>query len=234
MIIDCISDLHGERPQLKGGDVLIIAGDCTSNDKVPTWTDFLCWLNVQDYKYKIIVAGNHDNFCTQWANSNDSIYDIIEDKNDFIYLCDVGVEIEGLKIWGSPWTLWFHGINPHCKAFIGDEKFLKFKYDFIPSDTDILITHSPPYGILDEIKPSIFDQSKADLHCGSKSLRNQVLDSSKLPKLKAHIFGHIHEGYGQMIIKRPGFGDENNITCVNASIMNANYEPVNNPIRITL
>ena len=73
MKITAISDLHGEFPKLPGGDLLIVAGDCTSNDNIHAWNDFFNWLDDQKYTRKILVAGNHDNFCKQWAISDDSI-----------------------------------------------------------------------------------------------------------------------------------------------------------------
>lgn len=204
--------------------MLIIAGDCTSNDKVPAWNNFFNWLDKQNYRKKIMIAGNHDNFCKQWCLSDDSIYDILEGKPSVTYLCDSGIEFEGIKIWGSPWSLIFDGINPHCTAFTGTEKDLKEKFDLIPSDIDILITHTPPYGILDEI-PQI--RPGPSLHVGSKSLR-KILDHIE-PKIL--VCGHIHEGYGE-------FKGETlrgyNYHIINASIMNEHYKPVNKPIRIIL
>jgi Icc-related predicted phosphoesterase len=216
MIIDCISDLHGEHPHLTGGDVLIIAGDCTTNDKVPAWDRFFRWLHSQKYKHKIIIAGNHDNFCMQWPASNDTLYELL-DKPELSFLCDSGIEIEGVKFWGSPWTLKFPGINPHCCAFtLDNDDELKQKWDLIPDDIDVLITHMPPFGI--------FDRTKRNEHVGSLSLR---MNNLLCENLKLHVFGHIHECGGNIL-------HEGNKKLVNASIMDENYEPVNKPARIIL
>ena len=144
MIIDCISDLHGHYPHLEGGDLLIVAGDLTAKDTQAEYLHFFRWIAKLNYRKKILIAGNHDN----WIEQNDFPLQSIADFN---YLCDSGTEFEGLKIWGSPWSLWFKGINPRCKAFTGSEKDLEKKFKLIPDNIDILVTHSPPKGIFDKI-----------------------------------------------------------------------------------
>lgn len=208
MIIDCISDLHGFYPRLEGGDLLIVGGDWTKSDGMDELEDFeKYWLKVQNYKKIILIAGNHDNIAYQcgWVS-----------RGKIEYLCDSGTEFEGLKIWGSPWTLAFNGMNPHCKAFTVDkEEQLEEKWKNIPQDTDILVTHCPPWGVMDTAK--VFS-------CGSMHLF-LLLKYSIRPRL--HVFGHIHEGYGQ----EDRF---TNCISVNASHVNEKYQPVNKPIRIEL
>jgi Icc-related predicted phosphoesterase len=222
MIIDCISDTHGHYPKLEGGDLLIVAGDLTARDLESEHALFDYWINEQPYKKKIVIAGNHDNV-------------LAEERLKFQfceYLCDSGTEFDGLKIWGSPWSLWFKGINPECKAFTGSENDLKKKFDLIPDDIDILITHSPPYGIL--------DWNYEDKNCGSKSL---LAKSRSLPKLKLMVFGHIHEAYSIidckiMLDSLPLLLSNNKPKCfpiiVNASHVNEHYKPVNKPVRVIL
>lgn len=219
MIIDCISDLHGFYPKLKGGDLLIVAGDLTARDQINQYVEFYIWLDKQAYKYKILIAGNHDNEIQKGLDyefANENIY----------YLKDSAVEIEGLKIWGSPWTKTFPGINPQCKAFTVDtEEELAQKWTLIPDDIDILITHSPPYGIFDEIKKIKFSGRSSDIeNVGSISLREHVLARIK-PKL--HVFGHIHEWGGDSV-------DCITTKFINASHVNEHYQPVNKPVRIIL
>lgn len=217
MDITVISDLHGFYPKLEGGDLLIVAGDLTARDQINQYVEFYIWLDKQAYKYKIFIAGNHDNEIQKGLDyefANENIY----------YLEDSSVEIEGLKIWGSPCTKTFPGMNPHCKAFTCDtEEELAEKWAKIPEDTDILITHSPPFGILDSIP--VKDGSL--FHVGSKSLRMGM--GKYKPRL--WIVGHIHEGYGEFK-DRTLSGDEYHI--VNASHVNERYQPVNKPIRIIL
>ena len=208
MIIDCISDLHGAYPKLEGGDLLIVAGDLTARDEVQEYQQFTSWLAKQEYKKKIFIAGNHD---------NELVGKTVITFGDCEYLCDSGTEYYGLKIYGSPWTRQFEGMNPKCMAFTKKtENQLHKKFDIIPEDTDILITHSPPF--------TIHDMTNRREQVGSTALMCNILSRVK-PKL--HVFGHIHEGYGmQMYWDRTMF--------VNASHMTRSYEPKNPPIRIIL
>jgi Icc-related predicted phosphoesterase len=220
MIIDCISDLHGYCPKLDGGDLLIVAGDLTASDTDEQHLDFIMWLaeiQKSETKYKkiIYIGGNHDNFLVdskRYGKINTSPECNIE------YLCDSGIEFEGLKIYGSPWTTTFPGINPHCCAFTfdSDEELAK-KWELIPDDIDILVTHSPFH--------SLFDKTTSGLSVGSMSLLDTIM--TRLPNLKMHVFGHIHECGGKMI-------ELTKIKFVNASYVNERYRPVNKPIRVIL
>jgi Icc-related predicted phosphoesterase len=228
MIIDCIGCLHGAKRKMEGGDLLIVTGDLTARHTPIETVAFLHWLSEQKYRKIIWIAGNHD---TQLVEEKDykvffdgKVFDI-QWPAHFEYLCDSGTEFEGLKIWGSPWSLRFPGINPKCTAFTGSEDEIYNYYEKIPSDTDILITHQPPFGILDGIP--IRDGSL--YHAGSHKLYGW-LEYVGRPRL--HVFSHIHEGYGQTEYF-PAHDDKMMIS-VNCSIMNAKYRPVNNPIRIIL
>lgn len=210
--ISCISDLHGSYPKLPGGDLLIIAGDLTSNDSAIAWHSFFDWLDRQQYRKIIYIGGNHDNFLSGLDEQERK--DLCEENVE--YLCDSACEFEGLKIWGSPHTLWFEGINPHCMAFTGNEEYLAEKFTLIPDDTDILITHMPPFGIL--------DYTKRCIHVGSKKL----LGAIDAIKPRVHIFGHIHEDGGSRLY----YGGHT--MCINASHMNAEYDSINPPINFEL
>lgn len=238
MIIDCISDLHGHYPKLEGGDLLIVAGDLTARDSPDEHIKFGIWLGNQNYKKKIWIAGNHDNFLV--GTSFIKIKDVGMD-----YLCDSGTEFhyhderfpeedEGflpsgkrtLKIWGSPWTKTFEGMNPKCKAFTVDtEEELAVKFSLIPDDVDILVTHSPPYGLLDCVENYMYGKKE---NVGSLSLGNIC----KKLKHKLHVFGHIHEEYGYEELQR--ISDESDLKIVNASLVNEHYQPVNKPVRVIL
>lgn len=213
MIIDCVSDLHGYYPKLEGGDLLIVAGDLTARDTEKEHVEFSIWLEKQSYRKTIFIAGNHDNYYEKFYKT--------ADDPSISYLCDSGTEFEGLKIWGSPWTAAFPGINPKCMAFTeafgtDTDYWLEEHWNQIPNDTDILITHSPPHGILDKV-------NRTGEHVGSVSLRNKVMKISS----KLHVFGHIHECGGNIF-------DTTMTKFVNASIVNEKYQHVNKPIRIEL
>ncbi len=228
MIIDCIADLHGYYPKLEGGDLLIVAGDLTKRDTKEDYAEFMKWLDPISFSYKkiMLIAGNHDNLVQEHGKS------ILPTFCNYLY--DSGTEFEytetaldctlvfdrKLKIWGSPWTAAFPGMNPRCKAFTVDtEEELAEKWALIPNDTDILITHSPPYAMMD----AVYDYEAGKIrNCGSKSLHERICKLN----LKLHVFGHIHEGYFERKI--------GNCTFVNASHVNEHYQPVNKPIRIVL
>lgn len=221
MKITCISDLHGHYPRLEGGDLLIVAGDLTASDDPEEHRDFILFLaqmQKSDLKYEKIVyiAGNHDDFLY-----NPKRHGHLKTPSEWKieYLQDSGTEFEGLKIWGSPWTLAFEGMNPHCKAFtVETDEELVEKWALIPKDTDILITHSPPKGAMDT---NFWGE-----HCGSSALSYTCIE--ELNKLKLHVFGHVHEGYGKAPMS------DGSYLLVNASHVNENYNPINKPINIEL
>ena len=212
MIIDCVSDLHGFYPRLKGGDLLIVAGDWTARDTELQCFRFFDWVHEQKYTKKIVIAGNHDTrACEENYKGPLGVM-----KDSFTYLCDSGTEFEGFKIWGSPWTETFDGMNPLCKGFTKDtDEELAEKWALIPDDVDILVTHSPSEGVLDDVDGRC---------CGSPSLIKPMIKSG----CRLHVFGHIHEAYGKF------YNPINGITYVNASHVNERYEPVNPPVRIIL
>lgn len=216
MIIDCIGCLHGAQPILDGGDLLIVTGDITKRDKPSEWDDLLFWIHELDYKKKILIAGNHDNVL---QSGEQKFFDYVK-KLGIEYLQDSGTEFEGLKIWGNPWSAQFPRINPKCCAFTvrysdNTNELLAEHWKKIPEDTDILITHTPPFGVLDGIPV----ENGSLFHVGSSSLTDCIME---LKQLKLHAFSHIHEAYGKI-------GQS-----VNCSIMNERYQPVNAPIRIIL
>lgn len=226
VIIDCISDLHGYYPKLDGGDLLIVAGDLTARDEPYQHAEFLSWAKRQDYEKVIFIAGNHDGH----IQNNQKLYEdymgscrvhcpSVKDFNKITYLQDSYTIFKHLKIYGSPWTPTFcdwHFMLPR------ESDELEEKWSLIPDDTDILITHGPSYGLLDSTcqYPSKFD-------CLGCSLLREAVERIK-PKI--HVFGHIHGGYGQILLKHEGL----NTICVNASHCDEDYKPVNKPIRIVL
>lgn len=201
MKIVCLSDTHGQHRHLRNipeGDMIICAGDIGRFKDVE---DFADWYLGLDFRYRILIAGNHDFFFEQAGERR--IKEVLTD--DIIYLNESGVEIEGIKIWGSPITPKFFDW-----AFMKDRGIQIAKHwNLIPNDTDILITHGPPDGILD-LCPSG--------HAGCYDLLKKV----KKVKPKYHIFGHIHESHG---VRKVG-----KTTFVNATVLNGQYLMVYDPI----
>lgn len=196
-----ISDTHGQHHDvfLPKGDILIHAGDVSRSGKKTQIQDFLQWFAKQEFQYKIFIAGNHDFFFEQ--HTEEEIAALIPEN--VIYLNDSGVEIEGIKIWGSPIQPWFFDWAFNRQR--GSE--IKKHWDLIPSNTNILITHGPVYGIL--------DKTVSGLNVGCEDLLEKI---KTLFELKIHVSGHIHEGYGIV--------QETNITFVNASVLDVNYRLV--------
>jgi len=177
-----ISDTHTYHDLLEipeGIDMIIVSGDC-SNPRSPYLNepeirDFINWLRGLPIKYKIYVAGNHDSSIAEKL----IIRQDFTDRN-IIYLENDGIYIEGINIWGSPYSPSFGNWY-----FMKDRSKLHKLWEQIPEDTDILITHTPPKGVLDlsENREGILEM------CGCSALQKKV---RKLPNLKLHCFGHIH------------------------------------------
>lgn len=203
MKIIAISDTHGLHHGLKNlpkGDMLIHAGDVSRSGSRAQVQDFLFWFEQQDYQYKVLIAGNHDYFFEQ--ASSELISSMI--PTNVIYLNDSGVEIEGIHLWGSPIQPWFHDW-----AFNRQRgKEIQKHWNLIPQNTDILITHGPPAGILDITV-------RGNEHVGCEDL----LKTIQTIKPRVHIFGHIHEAYG--------VEEKGGVKYINASVLNLQYELVN-------
>jgi predicted phosphodiesterase len=213
--IVCISDTHNyhKSVDLPKGDILIHAGDATSRGYQHEIEAFGEWIRKQPFMYKIVIAGNHD-----WGYQNDPhrarewLYGEPEydHRDGLYYLQDEALEVEvdgeKLKIYGSPWQPFF------CNwAFNLYSPELKEKWDLIPKDTDILVTHGPAYMLRDITS---WDKS----HVGCRELRLAL--QRVRPKL--HVCGHIHESYGTA-----RFGDT---LIANAAICTVKYNPTQLPL----
>ena len=203
MKIITISDTHSQHLGLKlpEGDMIIHAGDVSGSGSAVDVKSFLNWFSNLDYKYKIFIAGNHDWFFEK--NKESEIEKHIPEN--VIYLNDSGVTIENINIWGSPVQPWF--LN---WAFNRMGKEIIPHWNKIPENTDILITHGPPYNILDKTTQ------------GTLTGCPYLLEKINETKPKYHIFGHIHEAYGII--------EKNNTTFINASVLDVQYRRVNDPI----
>ena len=204
MRVVAISDTHNQHHGLRlpKGDLLLHAGDVSGRGTEAEVQNFLDWFTVQDFEYKVFIAGNHDYFFERFPDS--FVQHIIPE--DIIYLNDSGVEIEGIKIWGSPVQPWFLDWAFNRKRGAEIDKHWKL----IPEDTDILMTHGPAHGIL--------DRTARGEHVGCKDLLQKI---NKV-KPKFHIAGHIHEAYG---MEKHG-----ETTFINASVLNLRYQLANESI----
>lgn len=206
MRLVCISDthsLHRRIPLVPEGDILIHAGDCLGAGTLDNVTDLNDWLGTLPHRHKIVIAGNHD-----WVFQEAP--ELARNAlTNAIYLEDTGIELEGVRFWGSPWTPTFLDW-----AFMLDRgQALHDRWMEIPEDVDVLITHGPPKGFGDKVDTGFRCQT-----VGCADLLHRIGQLS----LKAHIFGHIHEGYGQYT--------RDHTHLINASTCTARYEPTNPPM----
>lgn len=211
-----ISDTHCKHSELKipsNIDMVIHAGDWAhTKSKLDNYLEskkFLNWMKGLHAKYKIIVSGNHNTAMEDVYR--DDILRIME-RLGIIYLEDSFTNIEGITFYGSPWTPEFG----RDWAFNIPKEHSGSIYDLIDDRTEVLITHGPPYGIL--------DLARSGNVIGDMTLRRRVFD---LPKLKYHIFGHLHE-CGGMLKNIDG------VTFINAAALNLNHTLTNNGIIIDL
>src|SRR6516162_4664118 len=142
--IVCVSDTHGRHREINipDGDVLVHAGDLTVHGYLDELREFNAWLGTLPHRHKVVIAGNHD-FCLQ--EQRERARPLLTHA---VYLEEEAAEICGLMVYGSPWQPWFGGwaFNLHR----GPE--LAAVWAKIPAGTDVLITHGPPAGILDQTR----------------------------------------------------------------------------------
>lgn len=200
--------------KMPDGDVLIHAGDFTDWGALTDIVDFSFWLQELPYKYKVIIAGNHD---VKFELYPEMAKAALANKcEDVIYLNNRTVTIDGVKFFGCPYTPQFAGAFQLRLTPDADKDFWE---TLIPDDIDVLITHGPPFGIMDSVQRWELDVE----HCGSQGLLERVVKI----KPKLHVFGHIHESYG-IIKQRYG------ITFVNAAALNWRTNNLNKPIVVDL
>lgn len=217
--ITCISDTHTKHNKLDGflpgGDILIHSGDLSSRGYLNEIEDFFKWYDkIDNYDHKIFIAGNHDfGFQDQLTEVKEILtnyQNINYIQDDLLVLGEGELEYNDmLKIWGTPWQPEF--FNWAFNLPRGEK--LKEKWDMIPLNTDILITHGPPFGKLDYVRQN-------NINVGCEELLKRIEEI----KPKINIFGHIHSGRG--IVFSEG------TLYINASILNDRYEFNNKPITI--
>jgi Icc-related predicted phosphoesterase len=199
-----ISDTHGLQGLigcLPEAEILIHAGDFMNyGTKISEALNFNSWLKDIPIKHKLVCGGNHDRLFELQYSSRNLI-------TGGIYLENESIAVEGIKFYFSPYTPAFNDW-----AFNMTREQLKENWKKIPDDTEFLVTHGPPYGILDQAV-------KGGEHFGDIELLHRV---KQLTKLKYHVFGHIHGSRG---IAPSVWGP----TFVNASFLNEQYRPHSGP-----
>jgi predicted phosphodiesterase len=187
-------------------DLLIHAGDACLDGNSHEVSEFFDWFCSLKAKHKVFVAGNHDGL---FEKSPDLARSMV--PKGVTYLEDSMTEVEGLRIWGSPWQPEFQNW-----AFnLPRGPLLKGKWDLIPAGIDILVTHGPPMGVLDW-----GFYSKANVGC------EDLADAVLRVKPRLHVFGHIHGSYGLKKTESTLF--------VNAAMCDEGYRPVRDPVVVEL
>lgn len=203
MKVALISDTHAllDTIQVPDGDAVVHCGDFGFRGAVEEWREFLVDFSKLPHKYKLFTFGNHD------CRDEGSVAQVKQEALDLgiHLLCHEGIEIEGKKFFGSPYTprfgrwYWMRDRGRHIGV----------KWDEIPEGLDLLFTHGPPHGILDI---SVYDK----VHCGCEELMKAVYDK----KPRFHVFGHIHYYGGRQ-------HTENGTTFVNAALCGEDYKITN-------
>lgn len=192
MKILAISDTHNYhrkidfsvlKEELNGVDTIVHAGDFTSTGKLHEVENFLSWYFIQDFKYKVLIAGNHE------IETDAYMIRKLCDEKGIVFLHQESKYVNGVKFFGTPYTPYFHGWAYNLKECEEEECFSQ-----IPLDTEVLISHGPPRDILD----LTFD----GLNVGSVHLWNRI---TKMKNLKACIFGHVHEPAGRLEMDKTVF-----------------------------
>lgn len=230
---------------LTGGDLLIHAGDFSGMGHKWEAERFLEWYKKQPYSAKVLICGNHEveieneyEFRFKMMCQDAGIIYLNDTSVELQFLpgkAFVDQNIPNLmkfKIHGSPITPWFFNwawnrsiredeqvYDPRQGSRGGTKTvpFIKPHWDIIPPDTDILVTHGPPRGILDELQ--YVDGTPKGEFVGCPHL----LDRIKEIKPDIHIFGHIHCGHGQKHVDGTSF--------YNASICDEMYA-ASNPVTV--
>lgn len=195
MIIHAIADLHGYTMDLDGGDILIVAGDCTAGDTTTEWKVFFEWLVNTPYRHKVLVGGNHDV----------KLADGLRPPGPIHYLENDEVTLDGYRIWGSPNTHRFLGQNPSALAFTCYREDMREHWRKMPDDVDIVVTHGPALDIL--------DATPIGIRVGDYWLGHELMRAR--PRI-AHIHGHTHHCHGMSTVI-------DGILRINACVVNDAY-----------
>jgi Icc-related predicted phosphoesterase len=189
---------------LGDGDILVHAGDLSSLGHKHEIINFLNWFAKTPFEHKIFVAGNHDFYFEKNFQIDEKYAEM-----GIHYLFDDQITIDGITFYGSPWQPEFYdwAFNLPKNGYE-----LKQRWDMIPQNVDVLITHGPAFGIL--------DYAPMGGHVGCELLLDKIMEV----KPKIHVCGHIHEGYGQKTI--------NGVEFLNASVLNGQYQHKNKPIKM--
>lgn len=214
-----ISDTHGLHRRIDfskvEGEVLIHSGDFLTEGRDSGYKEFefeafIRWFSAQPFKHKVLVAGNHDWLCYDAYCQNLQLKQALIKSAGIHYLEDDSVVIDGVRFYGSPWQPEFFNWAYNLPR---NSAQLQEKWQAIPDDTQVLITHTPPFGHCDL-------GGAQQISLGCELLRQRV---DQLEHLKLHLFGHIHEAYG---LKQTPSVSFSNGAYLNPRVCEDNYPPI--------
>lgn len=225
-------------------DVVICSGDIGGRTGRVELVEFLVWFEALPARKKIFIGGNHD-LCLDEKRSHslrnqgrnidalmakqeyEDCVKLIENY-DVMYLCNRDYVWEGVKFYGSPYSPSFHRSHWAFNADRGEE--IQKIWARIPSDTQVLITHSPPYRILDLVDERYKEREGEDMNVGCQDLSNVI--KSRLLDLKLHCFGHIHDQYGVIL---GHVSNNRRVLFSNGAVLNNDYKQlVINPLTVII
>ena len=209
MKLVAISDTHNRAEQvvIPDGDVLVHAGDLTMKGSEGELRQAARWLGGLRGRFGAVVAipGNHD----FGAERDPAACRTLFEEHGIIWLVDEAAVVDGVTFYGSPWQPWFMDWAFNFPRRDGGSA-ARAAWAKIPAAVDVLITHGPPRGIL--------DQTADGDHAGCPYLLTAIEER----RIMAHVFGHIHECYGQE--------HRNETFFVNASTCDLKYRAVQSPV----
>lgn len=201
------------------GDILVHCGDWTNKGSPTAMKKFLDWFSAQPHKEKVLIAGNHE-LSLEGAGRPKALQLISNYTGDhFHFLENSSVKIHGLNFYGTPATPFFFAWAFNFQR----GKDIAMEWAKIPDDVNVLITHGPAYGMLDDVEDSLSNMGR-DLHQGCEDLAKRIKD---LKDLKVHLCGHLHTDGGQQVTK-------DGVIFANAAICTERYSPANKPVIIDL
>lgn len=234
--VQAIADLHGFLPhtsEIPESDILLIAGDIApdfhrmsrarygANRSKPVEHkgehQQADWLNTVFREWLDVIRARGTEVVATWGN-----HDFVGEKPylvpdlDWHLLVDDEVTVHGLRIWSTPWCP-----NLRRWAFQIDDHANDIRVSQIPDGLDILMTHSPPYGVLDFVAPQF-----GSVHVGDEWLRHEM-DRLNVPTM---VCGHIHEQRG---VEKVELKNGNFTVVINVAHIDEKYDKVRGPVDIS-
>ena len=214
--ITLLSDTHCGHDGLRIApcDILAHAGDWSRHGTLDEAVAFFTWFGAQPARVRVATGGNHDLV----AERQPEVMRALAREHGVLWLVDDGADVLGLRVWASPYS------PRHGKWAFQDARGeeARHRWEGVPRDLDLLITHGPPHGVRDRIV-------RGD-HVGCEALLGVVRE--RPPRL--HLFGHVHESHGEDRVEGLHTRFVNASNFVSTSVRSAPNLDVRQPYTATL